>query len=350
MEEEKKELNVQEEELSQDVPVSEDAPALENETEQKENQEDLLSQKTLIEKLEDERPYEEIIETARLDFIKKYNKSRRLSYIMMGIVMAVAIASVIFITQEAMGFKIAGWCLIGSAVVGMLVFYIITKNRTPDMTKEYIKLVNKVFNSHNFIDSNTADVYTDEKEKFDLADLIVEGAYTNLGNIASRNLVHGKYNGQSFVVGDLGLYDNGQGRKRLSLFVGKYLTTTNSLHFEDHFIVTIKNKDKPVDLPNNVENMVALVDEDNFVICGPKDADVKKIFGNKFLSEIKKISLDENLLNANFVFWAGHSSAYLSYSDEIMTLPFQSVFTGKANNKFRQDLYDVLAVFNSINK
>ncbi len=349
MEEEKKELEVQEE-LKDQKPTEQTTSEEKEEIKLEESTDSLLPGAQPIEKIEDERPYEEIVESARLDFIKVYNKSRRVSYIMMAIVMLVAVGSVVLVTQQAMGFKIAGWSLIGAAVIGMLVFYIVTKNRLPGKTQDYIKLINNILNAHNYIDKDVKDPATDEKEKLDLADLIVEGVYKDLGNIASRNVVHGKYKEHSFVAGDLGLYNNAQGRKRVSVFVGKYISTQNTLHFTDHYIINIKGKENPVDLPTAIDNLAVLVEEENFVIYGPKDGDYKKALGSKIVPALKKIELDNNLLNLNFVFWAGHSTAYLSYADEIMTLPFQNKFTGAANNKYRQDLYDVLAAFELINK
>ena len=350
MEEEKKEFEAQEE--LKEEEVIEETPSLEPKTteEKKEDIDSLLPGPKPIEKIEDERPYEEIIESARLEFVKKYKKHQRLSYIMMAIVMVVAVASVVCITQTAMVFKIVGWSLIGSAIVGMLVFYIVTKNNIPYMTKDYIQLINNVFNAHNYLDTNTKDAATDDKEKLELAELIVDGLYKDLGNIASRNVIHAKYKEKSFVAADLGLYNNGQGRKRLSVFVGKYISMQNSLHFTDHYIVNIKAKENPVDLPSDIESMEVLLEEDNLIVFGPKGGDYKKALGTKLIPELKKVALDENLLNANFVFWAGHSTAYLSYTDDIMTLPFQTEFTGKANNKYREDLYAVLEAFASINK
>ena len=350
MEEEKKELEVQEE-LEEQKPV-EEAPVEEKapEAEQQENVETVLPGGQPIEKLEDERPYQEIIESARLDFVKVYNKSRRVSYILMAVVMFVAIGSVILITRPEFYFKVIGWSLIGATIIGMLVFYIITKNKLPAQTQDYIKLINKTLNAHNYTDQKVTEPTTDEKEKLELAELIVDGVYKDLGNIASRNVIHGKYNEKTFVTADLGLYNNQQGRKRLSVFVGKYVFMPNSLHFTDHFIVNIKKGENPVDLPTDIENLAVLLEEENFTIYGPKDADYKKVFGSKLIPALKKIELDDTLLNVNFVFWAGHSTAYLSYTDDIMTLPFQNPFSSTANDKFRKDLYDVLAAFDSINK
>ena len=124
----------------------------------------------------------------------------------------------------------------------------------------------------------------------------------------------------------------------------------NTLHFKDYFVLNIKNKEKPIDLPTKLDGLTLLVDEEEFAIYGPKDEDIKKYVGTKFVPALKKMQLDEVLLNVNVVIWAGHSAAYLSYCDEIMTLPFQNVFDGKANDKFKEDLYSVLELFETINK
>ena len=347
MEEEKKELEVQEVETPEKEEVSEETPVNEK---QEEKQTDELPGLVPITKYEDERPYVEVVESARKDFLKVYNSQRRLSYIMMAIVMVLAVGSVFLITQTMMALKIIGWSLIGVAIIGMLVFYIVTRNKVPALTKDYIQKINHILNSENFIHPDVSEPMTDEKEKIESADIIVENVYADLGQTASRNVIHAKYKGHSFLTADLGAYNNATGRKRSSLFVGKYLNTQNTLHFEGRIIINLKAKENPVDLPTALEDLAILSEEDNFIIYGPKDADIKKIFGTKFLPALKKIKLDDNLLNANFVFWAGRSSAYLSYTDDIMTLPFQHEFVGNANSKYKADMYDVLEAFSLINK
>ena len=340
--------DIKQEELKE-TPVEETKPQVEDKKEEEDVNSLLPGPKPIV-KYQGEKSYANAIEEARLNFLRQYNKSRKMSYIMMVLVMAIAIGAVVCITLNNKVAKIIGWVLVGTAIVGMLVFYIVTRNKLPYLTKDYIKAVNEIMNGHNFSDKEISEAITDEKEKAELSDLMVDGIYANLGNVASRNIIHAKYKDHKFTIGDIGLYDNAQGKKRASLFVGKYLSTTNELHFKDHYIITIKSKEKPVDLPTDIEKLAVLVDEGDFIIYGPKDGDVKKDLGSKFLPAIRKISLDDTLLNANFVIWAGHSAAYLSYSDEIMTLPFQNPFTGKENDKFRKDLYDSLEAFNVINK
>lgn len=346
MEEEKKELEAQE--LSNEEPAQE-AEAPIKEEPKKEDINEVLPGPKPIKAIEDERPYVQIIEDARLAFNKKYSKSRTISYIIMGVVLLIAVGSVILTTRNEMALKITGWALIGSAVIGMLVFYVVTKNKLPEATKEYIKLVNETLNGHNYTDQHIKEASTDEKEKLELAEFSCDGLYKDLGQIASRNIIRGKYEGQKFVAGDVGLYGNGTGKNRTSAFVGKYVSMQNSLHFEGHYIVTIKG-DNPVDLPSDIEGMDMLLQDGDVIIYGPKDGNYEKALGKKVLPVIKKLKINETLLNVNFVFWAGHSAAYLSYCDEIMTLPFQKPFTGKDNDIFRNDLYITLEALEMLNK
>ena len=82
---------------------------------------ELLPKEEVIEKpTKDSSPYEEVIENARLRFMAKYKVGRRNSYIAMGVFLVLAILSVVFITLQPMGFKIAGWAIIGSTIVGLL--------------------------------------------------------------------------------------------------------------------------------------------------------------------------------------------------------------------------------------
>lgn len=336
--------------LEQEVEAKEETlPEQEEKKEQPQNVDALLPGEKPIEKYESDRSYANYIEDKRLDFAGTYSKNRKWSYISMGVVMAIAIASVICLTQKNAALNIVGWCLISAAVIGMLVYYIVTKNKMPYLTKEYIKTVSETLNSYNYTHQDISEPTCDDKEKVDLADIIVDGVYQDLTNIASRNVVHARYKGKKVSVSDLGLYV-GTGKNTKSTFVGKYVTMENTLHFKDYFVVTIKNKDQAVDLPTKTEGLALLVDEENFSIYGPKDEDLKKIVGTKFLPAIRKLELNNILLNVNVVIWAGHSAAYLSYCDEIMTLPFQNVFDGKANDKFKEDLYLVLEAFELINR
>ena len=339
--------------LDQELETKEVVQEEKNEEEAKDTDiNDMLPTGNSIEKpAEDARDYGEVIEEARQVFWKKYKAGRRNSYISMAVVMALAIASVIFITMSAMYFKIIGWSLIGTAVVGMLVFYIATRNIMPNATKEYIAIVNDQFNTRNFSDTRFSDVTIDKNEKVELSDPISDGIYQNLNNIASRNVVNGKFDGRTFRVADMGVY-TGQGKNRQSAFVGKYMTYTNDLHFEGRYIITVKGK-TPVDLPSDIEDLELLINEGDFLLYGKTGSKPSSDLTQKFIDKIKKIETNKHLLTFNVVVWGGHSSVYASFDDEIMTLPYEKPFDKSANEQYAHDLYafyDALALLNKKEK
>lgn len=292
--------------------------------------------------------YGDNIEKARLDFLKSYKNSRRNSYIMMGVVFALAVASVIFITLNGMGFKIAGWSLVGAAVVGMLVYYIVTRNSLPNRTKAYIAVVNENLNSRNFSHQSITEARTDKNEKIDLTDILSDSVYKDLNNIASRNVVNGKYLGRTFKVADLGLY-TGAGRNRMAAFVGKYASLPNDLHFEGRYILNIKGE-KLVDLPTDLEGLVEVLNEDGLIIYGKEGSKPASDLGKQFISAIKEIKTNNILLNVNIVIWGGHSASYCSYDDVIMTLPFEKPFDRSANEIYANNLVDIFEALSLLTK
>ena len=322
--------------------MSEDIKNNEVKTEEKkEDINDLLPGGSPIEKPEKDAPeYNVAIEDARQAFYKKFKNGRTRSYIIMAVVMVIAVASVVCIFQNVIGFKIAGWVLIGSAIIGMLIYYIVTRNTMPKATKDYIDLVNQQTNVRNFSDTRFTDVVTDKNEKLDLTDPVADSIYKNIENIASRNVINGKFLDRTFKVADVGLY-SGQGRQRRAIFVGKYTSYLNDLHFEGRYIINLKGE-TPVDLPEDVEDLVVLSEEDNCVIYGKENGKPFVDLGKEFVNKIKQIKIEKPLLNLNVVIWGGHTSVYASYDDVVMTLPFDKEYNKEANEKYRSDLLAVL--------
>lgn len=343
-EEEKKEL-LPEEDIKEE-PAVEEAPVEETEEVVKE---ELSSNAVAIEKPDpNEKPYDQAIEQARLDFQKLFKKGRTRGYIIMGAVMLVTVASVVLVTRSEMALKIVGWSLVGVALVGMIVYYIVTRNSMPNATKDYIALVNKELNTRNFKDPRLTEVTVDPAEKLDLSDVMTDAVYKGVTNIASRNVINGKFNGRSFKVGDLGLY-SGAGRSRTSCFVGKYLGYPNDLHFENRIIITKKGKN-PVDLPSDLEDLSVLFEEEDLTIYGKADTKYESILGKEFLKTIKDLEVKGSLLGFSIVIWGGHTASYFSYDDEVMSLPFERPFKSDANEKYADDLMTQLEAYASLLK
>ena len=315
------------------------------EPEQAEDINNIFPGATPIEKPTIDTPaYDDAIEQARLAFMKVIKKNRIASYIAMGVVMALAIASVICIGMKGpMVWRIVGWSLVVTAVVGMLVFYIVSRNIVPTATKEYIKIVNEQMNMRNFMDGQFTNVSTDKNEKMELSDPISDAIYSNVTNIASRNVINGLFCGRTFKVADMGLY-SGAGKSRASAFVGKYMQYPNDLHFEGRYILVFEGQ-VPTDLPTDINDLVVLHEGDDYLVYGKEGNKYEKDLGKEFLKSISKVSVERHLLNLNVVIWSGHSAAYASYDDQIMTLPYQQNYNKESNEQYADNL---LQIFNSL--
>ena len=335
---------MEKEELQEEVVQENKEPEEAPKEEQQEDINNLFPGATPIEKPSKDSPaYEDVIEEARLAFSKVIKKNRIASYIAMGVVLAFAVGSVVLIGMAQMALKIVGWVLVGVAVVGMLVFYIVSRNIVPSATKAYIEVVNEQMNKRNFMDTQFSEASTDKKEKMDLADPISDAIYSNISNIASRNVINGKFAGRTFKVADMGLY-SGAGKQRASAFVGKYMTYPNDLHFEGRYILVFKGQ-VPTDLPTDINDLVVLHEGDDMLVYGKEGNKYEADLGKDFLKEIKKVSIERHLLNLNVVVWSGHSAAYASYDDKIMTLPYQENYDKEPNEQYANNL---LQIYNSL--
>ena len=134
------------------------------------------------------------------------------------------------------------------------------------------------------------------------------------------------------MVADLGLRKM-VGRKTENLFIGKYISYKNDLHFENRYIIRLKGE-KEIDIPNDIDDLVVLEDNETLIIYGPEGHKYKEDLGKDFFNGLKDIKLNEELLSLSIVIWAGHSAAYLSYSDDVITLPFEKEYNKEPFDRY----------------
>lgn len=295
----------------------------------------------------DTENYAEKIEEGRTSLYTTYEKSKLKSRIMMGIVVAAVVACFIMVSQNNMVLQIIGYCVGGAAFIFMLVHHLMTRNLLPNQTKDYIKLVTTSLNSRAFRSGDFKEVTVNQDERLELGDVASDDVYAGVNSIASRNVVHGKYQGHTVLISDLALYTN-QGRNRQTNFVGKYITLKNDLSFEGKIILVNKKNEEPIDPSNNLDNLILLHEEDSFAIYGQEGLKYESILGKDFIKKIKSITLTETLLNVNIVIWAGHSAAYLSYNDAIIALPFDKPFDKNAFEEYISNQNTILDAFKSL--
>ena len=305
--------------------------------------EQLENEELVQNELPEEKPYQDKIEEARQDLYKSFTISRRVSNIVMFAVVIAIVGIMFLIISNQQALKIVGYSLAGALVLGMIIYYIINRKKFPNKTKEYVQLVSSLLNERAFSKQSFSEMKYDQEEKMKLDDIVGDSVYAEASGVNSRNVVHGVYNGHHFLYSEVALVRPSTKKQQVPpLFVGHCLSVPNQLKFEGRFIFVIKNPKEPLDLPNAVSDLAVLEEKDDWMVYGPEGANYHQIINNKIISKIRAIQLGGHLLNVNIVLWEGHSAAYLSYDDTIMSVPFDKPFDYQGFEKAFEDLYACL--------
>ena len=293
-----------------------------------------------------EKTYDRVIEDARKELYKSYTMSRRVSNILMFVVVAAIVGIMFLVINNNQVLKIVGYSLAGALLVGMILYYVLTRKNFPNKTKDYVALVSKAINAEIFKNQEFDEINSNPDEKLGLDDLIGDGVYQEATGVNSRNVVRGTYKKHHFLYAEAALTRPSTRKQQVPpLFVGKYISLPNDLKFDGRFVLVFKNPKDPLDLPNAVNDLAVLEDKDDFMVYGPEGANYRDAINNKVVSQLKKLQIGGHLLNVNVVFWSGHSAAYISYDDTIMSVPFDKPLD-KAG--FDQSFKDILNCFNAL--
>ena len=288
---------------------------------------------------EEAKTYDVIIEDARQELFKSYAKSRRISNILMFAVVGAIVGIMFMIISENDVLKIVGYSLAGALIVGMILYYVLTRKNLPNKVQKYVPFVMKTLNDRMFSMQGFSGIQNDPEEKLKMDDLVGDGVYVEANGINSRNVVRGVYNGHHFLYAEAALTRPSTKKQQVPpLFVGRYISVPNQIKFDGRFIFVFKNPKQPLDLPNAITDLSVLEEKDEFAVYGPENANYHDIINNKIISQFKKLQIEGHLLNANVVVWGGHTAVYLSYDDAILSVPFDKPFDKDGFEKSLDDL------------
>ena len=328
--EEKNETQVVEEKVEEAAPAEESSPKVNVITLEKNTDVDSFAEKT---------------NEFRVKLVKSYKKTNTINSILMFVVAGVFVGAFILVSQNVLWGQITGWSLIGVTLAGLVIYFIFNRKRYPNLSREYFQSFWQESNNYLFSDEKFADCTIDIDERYQMSDAIAQRVYKDLVNIASRNIVRGKYEGKDFVFGELGLYRPGAKRNaRDVVFVGRHLEVKNNLHFEGRYIVNVRKAEGEVDLPTDIDDLIPLYQEGLLTIYGAEGADWEKDLGKDIILQIQGLMCEAPLLNVNVVFWAQKSFCYLSYDDSIVAIPFENKLDPLAYVSLKKNIEDVFAI------
>ncbi len=291
----------------------------------------------------DGKPYYEVVEEGRQNLLKEQKKSSRLSTISIIAVLALSITGVFLLQVNA----IISYVLMGVALVTLITFSIIIRRIARPDIQGYIVKASTAVNEFTFADNRFTNVKYDPTDKLQLEDVSGDGAFTDLVRTASRNICEGFYNGRSFKVCEAAFFKTPQGKKQIPVFIGKYLTATNDLHFEGRIVLVSKGA-TDTDIPDGLGDLVQVENDGKFFAYAPNESTIKEL-DKKFIKAIKEIEVQGHLMNLTVIIWAGRTIVYASYDDATITLPFYEKYQEDTAVKYRENLVQLLDAIQLLN-
>ena len=289
--------------------------------------------------------FKQKVEESRSELYKTYTKQKRISNILIPVVgLLMAASFILFMAIKENWGKIVGGVVIGVTLVGMIIYYILTKNNLPNKSADYIREFAKTADSYVYSHADYSNAKLIFKKRFAVSEFLPDRAYKDIVDIASRNIVSFDYKEHEITIGEAALYKQGAKRHQKELlFVGKYMTFTNNFHFADRYIISIKGKND-VDQPNDFADLVVLQEQNKFSVIGKDGAKPEKDLGKDLINNLKSIDCTGSLLNINIVVWAGRTSVYMSYDDAIIAIPLDKELNASAYQKLKKDIHDLLEI------
>lgn len=286
------------------------------------------------------------VEEGRNKIYTVYRSTSKRNTIIMIVVAAVFVAAFLLLPQGQWG-QIVGWVLVGVTLAGLVTYYLLTRNIYPKTSKDYFRVFWFETNAFVFDQEGFSNCTIDNTEKYDMASVLVDRVYKDVVAIASRNIVHGKYNGLDFEYGELALYKASTKKgARDVMFVGRHISFDTKIALEDRILINIRKAETPLDLPNDIEDLKPVIEQNLFVVYAKEGVDPNKVLGEELLNNLKSIECVGSLVNVNIVFWHKKVMCYLSYDDVIAAVPFEKPINKDAYvalKKNVKDVFDILA-------
>ena len=305
-------------------------------------------------KAANKKPYTEMVEEMRLQIFNDVKKAQRRSRISSFIMMFCLVVAVVFLfarnEKNAQLFLILGISFLVLAIFVLIGTSIINKRTNRIDTKgDYIIPACTAINRFVFDGEGFEKVTFDADEKIDLGDVYGDSVYTGVTDCVSRNVVHGTYHGRDFMIADLGLYMGPRGRQRRTTFIGKYIKTSNKLHFEGQYVLLSKGKTE-MDIPVLPEGLNVVYENETFSVYGGMNSSYQEEIGTEFVSKIRNIDVGGVLLDIAIGLRAGECAIYLSFDDPVTTLPFYEKLKDSAIEDYKEILNKVMEALDLLSK
>lgn len=281
----------------------------------------------------------QMIEDARKDFYKVYSKNNMVKWIITAISILIIICGWLIPNSIEAIKEYSTYIAIGCVVVGLvglLIYNSIYKRIVQGAMHHYFHGLYDHTNAY-VLPANATDIQGSVDNKLDPEEFKECGIYKDVTKVGSRACYTFKVGEKVIKIADAAAQVIG-GKMMQTVFVGKYLYTTNNYEGSD-ILIYFKGNKRALP-PTNLAGRKVLSDSKNIVIYGDKDAE--KVITEKVREALGQFQTNKTFVDMAVSIKAGKTYFAMGYEDDLMVISLEKPFNPAPTKQFRGDLLKVL--------
>ena len=280
------------------------------------------------------------VELARQEFYKVYHRSNIVKWIVTAfclilIVCGWLIPNAIEALKEASMIIALSACGVG--LVALLVFNYFWKKKVQTAMNRYFRQYYEGTNAYVFPFPENVNLQGSIDNKIEPEELKNCGLYKDIGKVGSRATYTFEYMGKTVKVCDAAAQVV-VGKTLRTVFVGKYLYTTNNYKGSD-ILIYFKGNKRALP-PTNLAGRKVFSDSKNIVIYGDKGTE--KVITAKVREALNEFKTNKIFVDMAISIREGMTYFAMGYEDDLMVIALEKPFDPRPTVQYAGDLKKVL--------
>lgn len=285
----------------------------------------------------------EQIEEKRVAFAKKAKRINLINRIIFGVVVVIILAAFILMIAFNSGENKVPWVqyvalgVSGGLLVSVIIYTFLMKRVLNKKQTAYINEILTLYGDYLYRGDGYKGYSLNILERYTTEGFQASGIYRDVKKITSRAIYNVNYRDLSFKVAELmaEVPSSQQKRKTIASFIGRFYTAPNKMNLKAPVFVYIKGNAEIVSYPSEIDNLKLVTTAPTYDVLGdPEDA---KLVSKKLMDLIRKIHVDEVLLDCTIAFHPGQTNIAINYSQECVDFPYLDPFVDKYIKHYHDD-------------
>lgn len=333
------------EEVKEETPTEEVAPAEESKTEEAASKEEKVEE---VEPITYSSKYLENIEEERAKFLKVYKTQNAFKWVVSLVCIAAVIFGCIVVPNLIGGTNgtIAMVVILVVALAATILYSVLTRKSIRKKMEAYFNLYYENMNKFVF-EGEATEINSQFPGKIQNEAFLDNGLYKDVIEVGSRGLTEIKYHDIDIAVVDAAAQVR-QDKRIVPVYVGKYLYAASNYAYDDPTFVYFKG-DKRSLPPTNLDGVNEVLKENRYTVYS-NNKDWKKVINANVKKIFEEIKMNKEFVDLSISLQKGRVFVCMGYDDPLMVLPLQNQFNPKPTELYKTDVKNILKLIEEFNK